>query len=150
MLNRGGPSIEPWGVEGLIWSNNEKCNNFIFVKKCFYIWCVCDNGLSWWSPMCHVIFMLFFIAWWQLWSVFYSRMYYSVCSMCVCLSACTAQWVPLSNSITVLGSSVVDNLYYYYYWYGYCYVLCPLEPTWIWLLFKTLCVFSVWFHFKSH
>lgn len=81
---------------------------------------------------------------------FYSRMYYSVCarvcmcvrvcvsvcvcaSLCVCLSACTAQRVPVSNSITVLGSSVAENLhhgsskyylyYYYYYYYEYgCYV----------------------------
>lgn len=41
--------------------------------------------------------------------VFYFRMYHSVWSVCVCLSACTAQRVPVSNSITVLGSSVAGN-----------------------------------------
>lgn len=63
-------------------------------------------------------------------------LYCVVLSVCVCLSACTAQYVPVSNSITVLGSSVAGNphhgssiyfiLYYYYIviWICYDYVLC--------------------------
>lgn len=77
------------------------------------------------------------IAWWQLWSVFTPECTTVCVVLClrVCLSAFTAQCVPLSNSITVLGSSVAGNSHltsstfsynFYFYEYGYNF-FCSFE-----------------------
>lgn len=72
--------------------------------------------------MCHVFFVILYCMM-TIMKCVYSRMYYSVCP-CVCPSACPAQRVPVSNSITVLGSSVAGKPHhgsYIYYYYNYYY-----------------------------
>lgn len=121
----------------LIWSNIKNAITLYLLRNVFifYMYLTIDwENMITYVPCFWNKYVFFFIAWWQLWSVFTPEC--TTALSCVCVFVCLPTQHNASHCLTVLCARQLCSreplpqlLHLVCVWWWFLLCLCPLEPT---------------------